>query len=343
VRRILIYGACHAQVIRDLLVQILPKDEFDLSLLVNFQLIASGMPFPYADLKHYDAVIYSPIENQGSYNTEALREACAAAGCVSIRYSWLEWHGYWPGARKGLFKGRPQWHYPQLQVLAENFSNFDDFHNHVVENFPDDETIHQVFESSTAKMRAFEARHEVEVRVSNFVNDQFRSSRLFQMPDHPSLKLYEQVIAQILPALGISLAVALPSEEPQGHLRPPIFPRVAHQLGLTFSNTDWVDQDVLPGVTWDFRTYLRLYYYPDSVILGPLENARIFSRHAPDSRKGLPAASATRLFAQPAEPKASDEIQDYELLAILAGPELAPDFLKTFAINPADWRSTWIF
>lgn len=345
-KRILIYGGCHAQVIRNVLRRILPLEEFDLSLLINFQLIASGVPFPYAELHRYDAVIYSPIENHGNYNTLNLRAACAAAGCASICFPWPEWHGYCPGAQKGLFKGRHQWHYPQLLPLVEKFSNFENFYDNIVENFPDDPTIHKVFEASTAMLRAAEERHRTEVRISDFIAEQFQSSRLFLISDHPSLKIYEKIIAQILSALQLPSDVTLGSEEPQGDLRTPIFPRVARLLGLTFSDTEWVDIELLPNKAWDLRTYLRLYYYSDSVILGPLENARIFSRTVPGPPleqpvAGLPTTPDTRLFARPEKANTCEARMNYELLEILDGPPIATGPSKQFSINPVEWRSTW--
>jgi hypothetical protein len=342
-KRILIYGACHAQVIRDLLSQILPRDDFEFVLLINFQLIASGQPFPYEDLRRYDAVIYSPIENHGGYNTEALREACAAIGCQAIVFPWLEWHGYFPAAQKGLFKGRHQWHYPQLQVLAESFDGFDRFYHHVVEHFPDDRTIDEVFETSSSMLRGAEARHDMPVRISAFIAGQFQFDRLFLIPDHPTLKIYEQIIRQILAALKLDTDFTLGGEEPQGELYTPIFPRVAQRLGLQFSGTNWIDRIVVPGMIADLRSYLRLYFYPDGVILAPLGEARIFAQGEPGASADLPAALDTRLFARPALQTGGGDFADYELLQVLDGPKIVPGSDKKFSINPNEWRSTWIY
>jgi hypothetical protein len=346
-QRILIYGGCHAQIIRELLCKVLAPGAFELSLLVNFQLIASGKQFPYADLERYDVVIYSPIENHGDYNTDRLREACAAIGCHCICFPWLEWHGYCIGAQKGVFKGRHQWYYPELQALAERFIDFDTFYEYAVDNFPDDRTIDRIFNASTAMIRAAEQKHEMVVRISDFIASHFQANRLFFISDHPSLAVYAEIIAQILVALKCSPHAALGVEEPQWQLRTPIFPRVAKRIGLKFHDSDWVDHELMPGESWNLRAYLQLYYYPDAVILGPLENAQIFYRGAAGSRPGRPMAHSflpaeTRLYAQPAPQLESGALANYELVEILKGPENLPGAVKTFSINPNDWKSTWI-
>jgi hypothetical protein len=141
------------------------------------------------------------------------------------------------------------------------------------------------------------------------------------------------------PAAGqLPLNAVLGGEEPQGQVRTPIFPRVAQQIGLNFSDTDWVDNEIALGMTSDLRTYLRLYYYPDGVILGPLDNARILSQAA-----ASPVTPDTRLFARPQTANAAENPVDYELLEILHGPKIISGPQKTFTINPNEWRSTWIF
>ena len=116
---VLLYGGCHALVLRNYLEGACPG-EVACTLIVNFELIRSGAPFPYDALGGFDAVVYSPIENKGAYNTAHLDDACRRLGIPAIRYPWLEWHGYCPGAAKGAFAGRVQWFYPALAAAAED-------------------------------------------------------------------------------------------------------------------------------------------------------------------------------------------------------------------------------
>ena len=132
----MLYGGCHAQVMRDYFVNAYDPSDVEVDLVVNFELIRSGEPFPAARLAKCDALVYSPIENKGAYNTAALKDQCRGAGKLDICFPWLEWHGYNPGATKGLFKSRHQWFYPDLIALAESFDEFESFRDYVIEHYP---------------------------------------------------------------------------------------------------------------------------------------------------------------------------------------------------------------
>lgn len=344
-KRILIYGGCHALILRDMLLQILPDGSVQIELLINFHLIKSALPFPYEGLINFDVVIYSPIENKDEYNTSILRQHCRDLGVRCLCFPWLEWHGYCPGAVKGIFKGRFQWHYPQLLAIAADFERFDTFYDHVSARFPDNEVIDHGLEYTTALLRASECRHEMDIRTADYITDHFRASRLFLISDHPSRDVYLHVLAQLLDLLALE-AIAdlakLPSGEPQWRWRTPILPKVAQALGLAFSDPLWVDDELVPGTGWDLRTYLSLYFYPRSVILGPIDHARIFVRE-PSLDESETMDGVTRLFAYPAADLSGDGLEDYTLLETLSGRRPAVGPHARFAIKPDQWRSTWAF
>ena len=333
-----------------MLIQSLAADEWSLTLLINFQLIASGQPFPYETLAHYDFVIFSPIENKGCYNTSELRRHCLSVGCRTISFPWLEWHGYCPGAQKGFFKGRFQWHYPQLMTLAAEFSSLEHFHDHVLAKVPNDQTIMFTVELSTGMIRSAEMRNETDVRVADFITDRFRSSRLFMISDHPSLLLYRHVLDQILDAMDIPSVVdaTIFIDEPQWHVRTPILPRVANYLGLDFQDTEWFDHDLLPGLKVGLRTYLALYYHSDSVIMAPRTQADLFET-GHGITHGVPISGQTRLIAKPVRERLAcddraaermadvETLEEYELLESLPGGMPALPSSGRFAIRPEEW------
>ena len=341
VLKILLYGGCHALVLRDLFEDVVDQNVVEISLLINFHLISSGQPFPYERLEWCDVLIYSPIENKGDYNTDLLLERCQAAQVQALCFPWMEWHGYCPGAFKGVFKGRFQWYYPKLAELAEQFDRFGSFVDYVFAHFPSDDVIDRSVARSSGKLASSEDRHNMPIRIADFIKASFRDSRLFLISDHPSLTLYLHVLGQIFDHLGLPRLREPSCVEPQWRWRTPIFPRVAERLGLRFTDTSWVDDELVPGCTSSIESYLSLYFHKDSVILGPLDAPEsIFGTELLPQR--TPVGRTTRIVASPLT-KSDGRYGEYVCLETLSGPEIALEPDTRFAIDTSQWRSTWDF
>lgn len=259
--KLLIYGGCHALIIKRLIDELGPVGGHQVDLLINFQVVASGEPFPYDRLGDYDAVIYSPIQNKGTYNTVHLDEACAATGVPVIRFPWLEWHGHATGADKDWFWGRHGWHFPELVEVSRRFWDLGAFSRHVRAEYPSEDGIRQVFAYSTRKLIDQEETFDCHVRVSDFILDGFRDRRMFMIPDHPTLVLYRFVVEAIERIVGTQLVASWPSDlpEPQPEERTPILPRIAAETGLTFSDTSW-RSDTQPVSAMDLDAFLSLHF-----------------------------------------------------------------------------------
>ena len=259
--KLLVYGGCHALIIKRMIDELGPDGRHEVDLLINFELVGSGKPFPYETLKSYDAVVYSPVENKGTYNTVHLDEACAAAGVQAVRFPWLEWHGYAPGADKDVFWSHRGWFFPGLIELAARQPSFDAFARAVRQDFPGDEGIASSFAYTTAKLTQQEERVGCEIRVSDFILDGFRDRRMFLIPDHPSLHLYRHVFEQMERLLGASLIASWPADlpEPQPEARTPILPRVAAAARLAFQDTTW-RCDAQPMRTMGLDAFLALHF-----------------------------------------------------------------------------------
>ncbi len=237
--RLLVYGGCHALVIKRLIDTLGVPGRHSVDLLINYHLIATRTPFPYDDLTLYDAVVYSPVENKQEYNTHLLDAACADAGVAAIRFPWLEWHGYTPGIRKGMFWSQHRWHFPELIGLSRRFADLPAFVAYVGDHYPSEATIADNFASSTNRLVSQEDRFACEVRVSDFILENYRDRRMFMIPDHPTLPLYRFLLRELERALGVRLVDAWPDDlpEPQPEELTPIFPRVAAALGLAFDGS----------------------------------------------------------------------------------------------------------
>lgn len=342
-RKVLLYGGCHALVLRDLFLTHF-ADSVAATLLINFEIIREERPFPYEQLKDYDAVFYSPIENKGTYNTVYLAEACRTMGVEAFCFPWLEWHGYCPGATKGEFKNRFQWRYPALVEAAATFDDFQGFAEWAVEAFPDDTVIDACFSKSLMKLRQSEECHDMAIRVSDFIVEHHRESRLFLVSDHPSLAIYLHVLQQMLALLGMqgdSARDRLMGDEfePQWRWRTPIFPRVADRLGLGFDDTCWVDDEVVPDRSLDLRSYLLLYYHSDSVILGPIGDAGIAPLPSDGAERRV--EPSTRLVADRLRGHPDLARHQYRLLEVLSGGAMPLACDQRFEIDDRQWRSAW--
>ncbi|MCJ2136715.1 WcbI family polysaccharide biosynthesis putative acetyltransferase [Methylobacterium sp. J-026] len=259
--KLLLYGGCHAVIIKRLIDELGPAHRHQVECLVNFQLINSGKSFPYESLPAYDAVIYSPISNKGEYNTSFLDEACLAANVQAIRFPWLEWHGYAPSAQKKLFWGHHGWYFPELVSSSCNFTNFDDFVYFALNEFPSYETIKLSYEYSTNRIIDQEIGSKCEIRVSDFILKNYQDRRLFLIPDHPTTYLYQYILNEIEALVGTPLVAAWPSNLPelQPEERTPILPRIASEMGLTFNDTSWCSE-TQPLSAMDVNAFLALHF-----------------------------------------------------------------------------------
>ncbi|WP_331327169.1 WcbI family polysaccharide biosynthesis putative acetyltransferase [Methylobacterium fujisawaense] len=259
--RLLIYGGCHALILKRLIDELGPAHLHQVDLLINFQLVASGEQFPYERLKDYDVIIYSPIQNKGIYNTTFLDEACAAANVQAIRFPWLEWHGYATGADKAQFWGHHSWYYPDLIAIGRQFDNLQSYIAHVRDAFPPRDYVTQAMAFTTRRLVEQELAFECQVRVSTFINDNFRERRLFLIPDHPTNVLYKNVVDQIEDLLDTRLIESWPSDLPelQPEERTPILPRIVAETGLSFSDSTWRSA-IQPLGSMDLNAFLTLHF-----------------------------------------------------------------------------------
>lgn len=334
--KIFFYGGCHAIILNERFKQFV-NEPIESDLLVNFLLIASGEPFPYSRLKDFDCVVYSPIENKGDYNTDKLTDYCASNAIKCISYPWLEWHGYCPGAVKGDFLNQTEWHYPELLKKRVEFTSFADFSEFAVKEFPDDHTIDSSMERSSAILSALEERNNTDVRISGFIRDNFQTSRLFNISDHPSNALYVHVMKEIARTLDLDFddERAAGATDWQWQERTPIFPRVRERLGLEFGDPIWRSETKFPNVTVPLETYLQLYFHNDSEI-ATSKSATELIDDAPPNTHVQEVGAGSRFLVERESRGASTRLHRIKLIACLdAHGEPRP--MHECFIRPEDW------
>jgi hypothetical protein len=336
--KILFYGGCHAAIMRHRFKEFV-RQPIEADCLVNFQLIASGRPFPYEELARYDCVAFSPIENSGEYNTGGLIEFCRKAGIQTVSYPWLEWHGYCPAATKGDFLGHIEWFYPDLLRKRAEFRTFQDFTEFVVGQFPDDQVIDSVIEMSSAFLAASEERNNTDVRISSFIRDEFQKSRLFLISDHPSTTLYLHVMAKLAKAIGVDFDRERGNVEDdaqwQWEERTPIFPRVKERLGLQFDDPLWRSHSRIPDVTLSLEKYLRLYFHYEGEIATSKVPTLLRPGAGPAATRQVGAGA--RFLVDRGEAGEAPRLQHVKIITNLEREAIDPAGGRDFFIQTEDW------
>ncbi|MGD9657466.1 MAG: WcbI family polysaccharide biosynthesis putative acetyltransferase [Methylocystis sp.] len=337
--RILFYGGCHAAIMRDHFKEFV-RQPIEADCLVNFQLIASGRAFPYDELQRYERVVFSPIENKGDYNTDKLVEYCSKAGLQTVAFPWLEWHGYCPTATKDDFKGHVEWFYPKLLRRRAEFKTFSDFVEFIVSQYPEDREIDDVIEKSTAFLAASEERNSLDVKISSFIRDEFRRSRLFVTSDHPSITLYLRVMQDIAKAMGLDFDREKGNIKQNGEWQPeartPIFPRVKERLGLDFDDPQWRFDARFPGTTLSLEKYLRFYFHYEGEIATSKVDTFLLSSADPDAT-GREVGAGVRFLLNQEDMGETRGLQRVRIITNLGGEASDAASGHDFFIQKKDW------
>ena len=256
---ILFYGGCHAVALKKIFQRFaIPSAHHFFTALVNFQLIDAKEPFPYARMDSYDAIVFSPIYNQPGYNTAELMEFCSKRSKKSVPFPWIQWNGYFPSAAKKSGARDSGWGYNFVHQLAAQSKNYQDYVRAVENGLPISE-VKSYFDKSTNRLIEDEYRGQMEIKLSEFILQNFKERRLFFTPDHPTMYVYKFLAPLIAEKIGLELDSSFASSgfEPQYGIKLPIFPIVAQQLGLNFVDSDYQHSEKLPGNWLHMHDYLK--------------------------------------------------------------------------------------
>lgn len=257
--KVLLYGGCHAGVIKELLLRYC--DEISqCDIITNYVLIGAGMPFPYDRIHQYDAVIYSPILNKGEYNTAYLREYCLKANVLPICYPWLQWNGYHPEAKKyphvdWLYKF---WSQPKSQLSSiESFVNLD-----IAEEMRDYDFLKNAI-VTTDHMREQEKFASSDVKIADFVIENYKNELLFLTPDHPAAVVYRELLSQIASVAGVKILEQCFSGFEQFHPEQllPIIPYIADRININFHQTSYKCAPALGHRYFDLLDLKKIIYF----------------------------------------------------------------------------------
>lgn len=291
--RVLFYGGCHGAALRRIF------ERFGDGLthvdhLTNFQLIRKNLPVPYEQFTAFDVVVFSPIRNKADYNTVHLEEYLSSKGVRFIKFPWLQWEGYFPGMSRVSFPWYSGWWPTALEAAGEQFPTFEEFRAAVY----DGSVLHQEalrhFDLTTQKLRI--AEEDCDVRVVDFILENFRNRRMFLTPDHAGVELYKHVASQIAQKIGCTLDPAFleSTVETQAGINFPVLPAVRRALGIGFPGGEFECNLFFGTTRFSMTEYLHLVYHRRQVLAAvAMANTRIYPLAAPEAAEGQVAGAGS--------------------------------------------------
>ncbi len=125
------------------------------------------------------------------------------------------------------------------RIMLECISDFDGFKSRLLveEDFFPESFSKDCVDASLTELAARERKHNMDVRITDFIAEHYQQDRLFHVMNHPSVTLIREVTAMILSLLGINLNPG--SVVPVGALDSWQFPiHRSHflNLGIMFDN-----------------------------------------------------------------------------------------------------------
>ncbi|KAB2755183.1 hypothetical protein F9K98_24945 [Brucella anthropi] len=234
--KILIYGGCHARILQRLLSRAL-IGKATIDVIINYEIIEEGIPFPKYRIPDYDHFIFSPIVNKEEWNTDDIVNVCRKKGVNTISYPWLQWNGYFPGVQKISVLGVQAWFYQFIIDEMQNHCDVHEFIESIIKGGVEKKNIEENIISTTNRLKQNEHDSGTDVIISDFILYNYKKKRLFLTPDHPSRFVYQELLKRIIPKLGFFSWPTYLFREPQNEAWTPILPSVARSLNLSFSNT----------------------------------------------------------------------------------------------------------
>lgn len=219
-----------------------------------------------------DVFIYQPVVNHPGYNSSELVKALPSRA-KAVSFPYLFFLGYFPDVHKHaaanlatVSKQHPFGAFPYqhlcLDRLAAVGGSFKEVAARVrADDLLDEDYTEQRAEWSLSELKRREAT--LDVKASAFIEENFKTVRLFETCDHPAPVLLQRTLDQVCDLAGLPRC-PLVIEENDLDI---IYPGVKRALGLTFPTVK-LRYGSPATKTVGFDNYLRAYFdmlYPGAV------------------------------------------------------------------------------
>lgn len=226
---------------------------------LNFKAIGKKLIIPSNILDKCQLFIYQPTsENKyGDQSSEAIIKRLPK-NCRCISFPYIYFNGYWPQLNKSL--------HPQFTHGDDNIVNY--FKKNaplktIIKELNDVDFYDRQFliDRVDSSLKILESREQnTDIKLSSFIRDNYQHYHLFHIEKHPSNLIAFEVAKQILSLLDISnTGLQVSPKILVGH-QTPIYPSVAHHLGLTFFNPNFKYKVNFCSQKFKFNKYIKKYF-----------------------------------------------------------------------------------
>ncbi len=200
-KRLLFYGGCHGSILASIFSRFaVSADQLLIHSILNYELIRNDTPFPIELLSEFDYLIYNPIINSANHRTDDLEKHAQNYDIKLVSYPWLQWNGYFVAPEHIKLYGL-MWGYPKILELGKQCKDVDELAKNVETLFCPEE----VFSSLNSSFERL-WQYEQGIKISDFIQEEYRDRRLFNTPDHPTTFCYQYVANKIAEEIGVRLS-----------------------------------------------------------------------------------------------------------------------------------------
>ena len=239
----------------------------------NHTAIRDRFVIPEQILEKTKLLIYQPLDSKhGDCSTEYILNKLPS-DCISISLPRLYFKGYWPqhdsnpfnqGNEKGFHGLFPYGDTNVNSMMNEVLSQEKIIQEISKKDFYNREELLKNIDYTLSELSKRETN--TDIKISDFIRDNYRKYRLFHTINHPTDVLGLEVANQILSKLNmppISEGTKPQYKEVLGRLQVPIYPSVIDGLDLTFVSESSVYWSKEFGKKFTFNQYISQYINQD--------------------------------------------------------------------------------
>lgn len=244
-RKFTIYGNCQGPALAKTLLEYADfKENFDYAPLKSIQTLElTDIENVIETIQKCDLIIYQPIST--NYRIRELSTARILLhtnkNSILVSLPSLYFNGY----------------FPHIDTLDGRLSILNFVHDYIMiygyllgleqheiieliksEDFYDEELSNRLLKKSISDLKKREVKNGVDIRVSDYIADNYRSQKLYNHFNHPKRPVYEFIASKILDMLGMSNSKHLILDETEkyyGEISTPIYRSTYTNLRLMFS------------------------------------------------------------------------------------------------------------
>lgn len=208
------YGNCQCMILSNIFSGVLRG--VNVRYVSNFQLIQKRVDEPPPIFIDTDILIYQPLQNHGKLDTKYIIENIIPKTCKTISFPYVYFLGYFPDFLQVKFVDMDEvkrwpdeddqlpYQYIRVNTLIDN-GLIDQFDITLSDDFITKEETLDRLHFSLNKLK--EKELSCDIKLHDFILSNFRKTRLFHSPNHPSNVIFTYLANAIMQKLCIALHI----------------------------------------------------------------------------------------------------------------------------------------